>query len=183
MEAIIISGLPAVGKTETAKQLSAALHIKDVNGGDILKEMARERGYMPSGEGWWDSSDGIRFLKEREGDPQFDKEVDRRMLALIEKGDVVVASWTMPWLSKHGFKVWLDASTDVRAHRMSMRDGTSVEICRKVIEERDRLNYELYEKLYGIKLGKDKKPFDVIINTDNLAVSQVADAIMQKMRD
>lgn len=183
MEAIIISGLPAVGKTETARQLGAALRIKDVNGGDILKEMARERGYVTGGSGWWDSEDGIRFLKEREGDPEFDKEVDKRMLALIEKGDVVVASWTMPWLSKHGFKVWLDASIDVRAHRMSMRDGTSVGICRKVIEERDSLNYELYERLYGIKLGKDKKPFDVIINTDNLAVSQVADIIMRKMRE
>jgi cytidylate kinase len=183
MEAIIISGMPAAGKTEASKRVAKRLGLKEFGGSDILKEMAGERGYILGGSDWWDTEEGLRFLKEREKDPEFDRETDRRMTEKIKRGDIVVTSYTMPWLSDVGFKVWLDASHDVCAARMAKRDGTDVERARKVVAERDRRNCELYEKLYNIKLGRDKKPFDVIINTDNLTPEQIAERIIEKMKE
>ncbi len=46
-------------------------------------------------------------MEERAGSPEFDREVDRRLLARAEKGDVVITSYTLPWLAKDGVKVWL----------------------------------------------------------------------------
>ncbi len=181
MEAIIISGLPAAGKTEVAKLLGARLGLKELNGGDILKEIAREKGYVVGGASWWDSADGIKFLKERNNDPEFDREADRRMLARVKKGSIIVTSWTLPWLSDSGFKVWLDASVEVRANRMAMRDKSDIVVCRRTVAERDRMNSTLFENYYGIKLGRDKKPFDVIINTDKLTVEQTADEILKRI--
>ena len=42
MNAIIVSGMPAVGKTTVSKLLGDALGLKVVGGGDVLKEMAAE---------------------------------------------------------------------------------------------------------------------------------------------
>lgn len=55
MQALIISGMPAAGKTVTAHAIAKKLGITSVGGGDVLKEMARERGYKITGEGWWDT--------------------------------------------------------------------------------------------------------------------------------
>ena len=46
MEAIIISGKPAAGKTTVAQIIAERLHIKTIGGGDILKELALERGFL-----------------------------------------------------------------------------------------------------------------------------------------
>ncbi len=179
METIIVCGMPAAGKTDAARILAHMLGVKEINGGDILKEMAQEQGYKVGGDDWWDTPEGMRFTNERKKDPEFDEEADRRMIAKINKGDIVVTSYTMPWLSKVGFKVWLDANHDVRAHRMAHRDSTSVEHSKKVLSEREEKNRKIYMDLYGIDLGRDKKPFDAIIDTDKLTAEQVAEEIMK----
>jgi len=50
LKAIIISGMPAVGKTTVSRQVAEKLNIPMVGGGDVLKEMAVEEGYSPGGE-------------------------------------------------------------------------------------------------------------------------------------
>ncbi|MGC8587226.1 MAG: (d)CMP kinase [Candidatus Micrarchaeia archaeon] len=183
MLSIIISGMPAVGKTTAANLLAQELGLKVIGGGDILKEMARDRGYDPKDETWWDTDEGISFLREREVNPEFDKEADRRLLQKIKQGNVIVTSYTAPWISKVGFKVWLDGSLEKRTERMAKRDNISLEECRAKIIVRDKENYELYKRHYGIEFGTDKKPFDMVINTDNLTARQVADAILEKMKE
>ncbi len=154
-----------------------------LGGGEVLRKIASDAGYTPGGAGWWDSDEGMRFLGERENDQRFDREADRRMLERIKKGRVVMTSYTMPWLSKKGFKVWLDASKSVRATRMARRDGISAKLARRIIGERDAMNYRLYRRLYGIKLGRDKKPFDVIINTSGMTAGQVASDILKRIKE
>ncbi len=182
MEALIISGMPAVGKTTTAMAVARKLGIQSIGGGDVLKEMARERGYKVTGEGWWDTPDGIKFLREREKNSDFDKEADRRMVAKIEKGDIAVTSYTMPWLSKKGIKCWLEATQETRAKRMALRDGMQDSRAHEVIKIRDVENYELYKKVYGIELGKDLKPFSIIINVNTISADQAADEIIREAK-
>src|SRR5262249_18997272 len=128
--AIIISGMPAVGKTTVSKIVAEALGTSMLGGGDVLKEMAVEEGYSPGGEDWWDKGEGMKFLRERKRSTGFDRDVDDRLLKKASAGDVVITSYPLPWLAKHGTKVWLSGSVLSRARRMAKRDGLPIRKCR-----------------------------------------------------
>ncbi|MGC8676040.1 MAG: AAA family ATPase [Candidatus Micrarchaeia archaeon] len=179
MSAILLCGFPASGKTTVAGILASKLGYKVVGGTDILVELAKEHGYKPAGLSWWDTSEGIKFLRERASNPEFDIETDKRLAALVEKGGVIVTSYTLPWLTSSGFKVWLDASPDTRAKRMAERDSTSVEEAKKIVELRDKENAELYEKLYGIHFGKDLSPFDLVLDVNEIDANRAAEIILE----
>lgn len=183
MQAIIISGMPAVGKTTVAKAVSEALGISTVGGGDVLKEMAAEEGYLSGGGDWWDTKDAMGFLKERKKSSGFDEEVDSRLLQRAERGGVVITSYPLPWLAEKGLKVWLSGSARSRARRMARRDGTTVTHCLKVVSVRDRENYKLYKKIYGIEFGKDLKPFDLVVDTDSIDESRVAEIVLHYVKN
>lgn len=183
MKAIIISGQAASGKTTLAELLSEKLKLPVIGGGDILKEMAVDRGYKPGGNNWWDSNDGIKFLKERETNSDFDKEVDRRLLQKIHHGNIVVTSWTTPWISTEGFKIWLNADTKHRAQRMAKRDSSEPGETLAAMKIRDEENYKLYKNLYNIEFGRDKTPFDMVIDTDKISATEVAEMVIKKLKE
>lgn len=182
MEAIIISGKPAAGKTTVSKIIADKLKIKAIGGGDILKEMAIERGYNAHGDSWWDTEEGLEFLMERQENPDFDSEADRRLAKKIEQGNVVVTSYTAPWISKSGFKVWLDGTQKTRAKRMGKRDKASSAATMKVVKIRDLENFHVYKKMYNIDFGKDKKPFDLVIDTDFKTPQEIANIIIDNFK-
>jgi len=181
MKAIILCGMPAVGKTTVAKIIASKLGLKLIGGGDILKEIAIEEGYNAVGDDWWDTKDGMKFMEERSGSPEFDREVDKRLLARANKGDVVMTSYTLPWLAKTGIKVWLSGTKGSRAQRMATRDSTSPEECAKVIDARDSENFALYKKLYGIRFGKDLSPFAIVVGTDGVPATEVARSVLEQL--
>jgi|SRR5271155_3003418 len=181
MKAIILCGMPAVGKTTVAKIIASKLDLKLIGGGDVLKEIALEEGYNAVGDDWWDTDEGMKFMQERAGDSEFDKEVDKRLLARASKGDVVMTSYTLPWLAKDGIKVWLSGTKRSRAERMAKRDASSPEECAKVIDARDSENYELYKKLYGIRFGKDLAPFAIVVGTDGIPAGKVAASVLEQL--
>jgi cytidylate kinase len=183
MEAIVLSGLPAAGKTTVAEIISSKLGFKMIGGGEILKEMALDRGYKVTGKEWWDTPDGVKFVKERESNPDFDKEADRRLAKKIEKGDIVVTSYTAPWITEAGFKVWLEGSVKRRTERMAKRDGTEVSEMKEVMRFRDSENKRLYKNLYNIDYGIDKTPFALIVDTNEIAPEEVADIIIKRYKE
>jgi CMP/dCMP kinase len=185
MKTIIISGMPASGKTTVAKIVAERLRLKALGGGEILRELARERGYHPSedGDDWWDTQEGLKFLEERAADLNFDKKADKKMTEKVKEGNVVITSYTAPWIVDDAFKVWLDANDENRAERMAKRSGATINEMRGVIKIRDKENEELYKRLYGIEFGSDKNPFDIIINTNELTPGEVADRIVERVRE
>jgi len=181
MKAIILCGMPAVGKTTVARILASKLGLRLIGGGDILKEIALEEGYNAVGDDWWDTAEGMKFMQERSGSPEFDREVDRRLLAKAQEGDVVITSYTLPWLAKEGVKIWLSGTKKSRAERMAKRDSSTPGESMKVIEARDRENYALYKKLYGIRFGKDLSPFTMVVGTDGVPAAKVASWILEHL--
>ncbi len=170
---ICISGLAATGKSTVARRLAKALNIKYISGGQALKQLAIERGYRPGGEDWWEKPDGLKFLEERLSNPEFDKLVDAKLLELASKGDVVIDSWVLPWLLKDGYKIWLKASEDERARRLSKRSGLPVDVAKEVLRKRDSESKDIYNRLYGISLESDLSPFDVVLDTTGLNEDEV----------
>jgi len=143
----------------------------------MLKQIAFERGYRPSGSDWWDTAEGMKFLSERKSDPEFDKRVDKKLADHINKGSVVITSYSLPLLIQNdGLKLWFAASQSTRAGRLAGRDSITKAEALKIIKKRDIENKRLYSRLYGIKFGDDLSPFNYIIETDKLSALEVAEA-------
>ena len=183
MDAIIVSGMPAVGKTTVSTIIAGSLGLKVVGGGDVLKEMAAEEGFNPGGEDWWDTEEGIEFLKKRKKSADFDRDVDERLLKKAKAGNLVITSYTLPWLSDYGIKIWLSGSVESRATRMARRDHTEEEKCMEIIAIRDKENYEIYKKHYRIEFGRDFKPFHLIIDTDDIDEQKVATIALEYVKN
>jgi cytidylate kinase len=174
---ICVSGMTGSGKSTVAKRLAAKYGLDYFSGGNALKTLAQEEGYNPDVTGWWETAEGLRFVQQRMGDPTFDKRIDEKLLELAEQGNVVLDSWTMPWLLKEGFKVWLDASPQVRAKRVMNRDSISIEESVKALTEKDEQTRQIYKNLYGFDLGNDLSPFNLVLATDELNPDEVFQAV------
>ena len=119
----MVSGPPAVGKTTVAKALGEKFNLQYVSGGDVLKEIASECGFNTSGDDWWDTSDGLKFLKIRSENDEYDRRVDEKLAKAYSAGGAVMTSYTIPWISQGGIKIWLGGSHKISADRMQSRDG------------------------------------------------------------
>ncbi|MCL5066765.1 MAG: AAA family ATPase [Thaumarchaeota archaeon] len=171
---VVISGMPSVGKTTAAEAVAKKFHLLHLAGGDMLKQMALEMGYRPSGSDWWDSPQGMAFLAARKKTADFDKEVDRRLIENVRSGGVVITSYPVPWITKFGLKIWFAASPKTRAKRLAGRDSIAVEKALKIIRKRDSKNRLLYKKIYGIRFGDDLTPFNYIVDTERMDAAAVA---------
>jgi CMP/dCMP kinase len=183
IKSIVISGPPAVGKTTVAKGLSDEFNLIYLSGGDVLKEMAQEQGFDVSRSDWWDTNDGMKFLKQRETHYEFDKEVDEKLIQLFNKGGMVITSYTLPWLVKNGIKIWLQGSHDSSTKRMQSRDNLTSQEAYEITKLRYDKNRALYKKLYHFDFGNDVSVFDKIIDTDNLTATQVIEIAKETVRN
>ena len=127
-KSVIISGPPAIGKTTVAKGLGKEFGLTFLGGGDILKELAKDEGFNSGGDDWWDTPEGMEFLKKRSENPEFDRKVDDKLKELFLKGGVVITSYTLPWLVEGGIKIWLAGSHENSARRMKTRDNMDKEM-------------------------------------------------------
>jgi cytidylate kinase len=178
---VCISGLAGTGKSTLARRLSNEYKLKYYSGGDALKALAAEQGYNVSSRGWWESPEGISFLRKREEDLSFDKAVDDKLLEYARHGDVLLDSWTMPWLLKLGFKVWLLASLENRAKRVARRDRITVEEALRILREKEAKTKAIYKRLYGFALGEDFKPFHLVLDTDKMRAEDVFSVLCMVM--
>jgi len=174
---ICIAGMTACGKSTVARRLAEKYGLKYVSGGTTLKELAIQMGYKAQGRGWWETTEGMRFLERRQRDFRFDKQVDTELLKWAEQGNVVLDSWTMPWLFKNGFKIWIEVSPQERAKRLARRDKISIREAEKAITEKDGKTKRIYERLYGFKFGEDFSPFDLVLDTELLSAKETFDTL------
>lgn len=170
---IVISGPAAVGKTTLAEGLAKAFGYTVYNGGDILKNIAKEKGYKVTGKDWWDTAEAIRFMQERKKDISFDIKVDKMLVEKANKGEVVITSYTLPWLTQRPMTFWLNASAENRSKRMAKRDNISIAKSLRIIRNRDAENRRIYKKIYGPRFGDNLHVFDVVLNTDLFALDSL----------
>ena len=174
---ICISGMAGSGKTTVAKRLAEHYGLKYYSGGDALKAVAAEMGYKTTSEGWWETSEGIKFLEQRLGDLEIDRKVDERLLECANQGGVILDSWAMPWLIKNGFKIWLEASEKLRAQRLAERDSLSLEEALRILREKESKTKAIYKKLYRFNIGEDFKPFQLVLDVNLLSKDEVYEAL------
>ncbi|MFP6697947.1 MAG: AAA family ATPase [Alphaproteobacteria bacterium] len=183
LKSIIISGPPAIGKTTIAKGLAQEFDLVHLSGGDILKELAEEKGFKTKGDDWWDTQEGMNFLVQRQKNYEFDKKVDDKLKKLFSAGDVVITSYTLPWLVEGGVKIWLSGSKENSAQRMTTRDNLSKNNALEIVQKRYNENKIIYKTLYGFEFGENLSVFDKIIKTDDLNVEQVLEVAKSTVRE
>ena len=71
----------------------------------------------------------------------------------------------------------MDASPQVRAKRVVMRDAISNEEALKALTEKDEKTRQIYRRLYGFELGYDFSPFNLVLATDGLEPDEVFYAV------
>ena len=180
---VCISGMAGTGKSTLAKKLARKYKLRYYSGGDALKELAKDEGYNTSSRGWWESPEGLSFLEKREKNLKFDKAVDAKLLKYAQQENVLLDSWAMPWLLKTGFKIWLSASEEKRAERIAKRDKIAVKEALQVLKEKEARTKAIYKKLYGFTLGEDFKPFNLVLDTDNLNTGEVFQVLCMVMNN
>jgi len=178
---VCISGMAGTGKSTLAKKLAKKYELKYYSGGDALKELAKDQGYNSSSRGWWESPEGLSFLEKREKNFTFDKAVDEKLMEYAQQGHVLLDSWTMPWLLKTGFKIWLVASVEKRAERIAKRDRIPIGEALRVLQEKEARTKAIYKKLYGFTLGEDFEPFNLVLDTDALNAEGVFQVLCMVM--
>jgi len=170
---VVISGSATVGKTTLAHALAKEFGFKLYNGGDILKDIAYQQGYSISGNDWWDTNEAIGFMKERKKNSKYDRQVDKKLINIAKKGNVIITSHTLPWLTFEPITFWLSASQEKRSERMSKRDKIPITEALSIVKIRDRENKKIYKKIYGSKFGDSLDVFDFMINTELLTLDSL----------
>lgn len=181
---IIIFGFSGSGKSTIAELLGKKLGLSVVHPSSILKELLQGEvpnlNYSKAGTGFWESDIGIQLFKDRlKGKQSLDFVCDQILLEELEKGNIVMDSWTMPWIAESGFKIYLKSKKKIRIERVAKRSNISKYRAKQVITMKDNETRNLYLKHKGFDIKKDHKVFNLIIRTDNLAPKQIIERILE----
>lgn len=166
---VTISGLPGSGTSTVARAVAERLGIPRVDGGTVWRSIAAELGLSVAA-----------FSALCETDPEYDRELDRRLAARATEGDVVLESRLAGWIATNekidGLRVWIECSDEERARRVSDRDGGSVE--QSLTENRVRATSEAtrYRTYYGIDIG-DLSIYDLILDSTSAPPEDLVEAI------
>jgi cytidylate kinase len=166
---IIICGLAGSGKSTAATAIAKRFRLAHVSAGDQFRAVAKERGMSLIDLG--------RYAAKH---PEFDKELDRRMMAAAGKGGVVLDGRASAYLARKmripALKIFLTVDPKESARRVAARDGISVAKALKMSAQREREIRTRLRTLYGLDTSSTAY-YDAVIQTDRYTPKEVSDLI------
>ena len=167
---IAISGKSGCGNTTISKMVSEKLELSFIN--FTFRSLAEERGI-----------DLKKMLELAAADDEIDRAIDVRQVALArESSGCVIGSRLAVWMLEEAtLKVYLEASADVRAQRIAMREGGSIEETAAFTAARDEQDRSRYLRIYDIDTN-DYGFVDLVIDTDKLTPDQIVGMIIAAAR-
>src|SRR6266536_2481701 len=169
---LLLSGLSGTGSTTAAKRIAADLGLEYVYGGQIFRDLAKERGIS------------LEELTEAlENDPETEKEIDRRLIEAGIRDNVLLESRTMGWIFPFdvpAIRIWLTCDLEERLRRVEDREHHARSA--ENLLRREASDNRRYAVLYGIH-SEDFSPFDLVVDTTNLSVDDVVEKIEAFVRD
>lgn len=185
---VTLSGPPASGTTTLAERLADEFGFDVLNGGDIFRDLAAERGLSVA-----------EFATLAEDDPQIDRDVDDRLRSAIDahlegarvpeptpgsepqssESGLIVESRLAGWHAdgRAELSVWLDAPVSVRANRLDDRNETPAEL--RAREQSDAARYREY---YDIDIS-DLSIYDLVVDTEALSERGTVQTVTAAIRD
>lgn len=171
---ITISGLPGSGKTTVARLVAAELGLEHVYAGNIFRRQAEEAGLTLQ-----------EYLQRAETDPTIDRQLDDRMRERARAGDAVLegrlAAFMASEAEAEALKVYLNASEDVRAARITNREGGATAERLHEIQARETSDWQRYRDIYGVDYH-DPTLYDAVVETDRRTPEDLAREIVHRAR-
>ncbi|MBI4277238.1 MAG: AAA family ATPase [Armatimonadetes bacterium] len=167
---IAIGGLIAVGKSTAAARLAQRLGFRCISAGAVFRDLAQQRGMTLE-----------EFGRLAERDHSVDRDLDRLQAEMAATGNAVVESRLCGWVVNAHLKVWLRAPVEVRAGRLALREGTTLEVAMQKLIERETSERTRYRTIYGIDLD-DLAPYHVILDTDLWLPGPITDTLAHLAR-
>jgi cytidylate kinase len=177
---ICISGLTASGKTTHAHLLAGEFGLTYVSGSQIQLNFL---GVSPiQKKDFWIT---LEAKKLWDGD-QFRK-IDAELLRIEStmQGCIFDTS-TMPWRHMDSaFCIWLESDLTSRVVKSLIshrgRNHFPLEEYPARISEKDQATISLYRSLYGIEIGGDLSPFDMIVDISPIITDATLEASLQSI--
>lgn len=171
-----------------ANRIGRDLGLRVVHPSGILRELMLGRkpdvARTKSNRGFWEGAKGFSLLKGRLNDAvPMDVISDRILLREIRIGNVVMDSWSMPWLSPRGVKIYLKAPLALRASRVARRGRISDADARRIVRAKDADTRRLFQRVYGFDIARDHDVFDATVDTTDLTKPQVYARLVQIIRE
>jgi cytidylate kinase len=167
---ICVSGDPGSGKSTACKPVAIELGLDYVNFGSIFRGLAKEKGM-----------DFIAFNNYVVNHPDIDRELEKRQIDAIKKGNVVLegrlSTYAAIQANIPAFKIYLATNKETQAKRLQERDGGTI---KKTAEEalwRHNLLVEKFKKLYGFDFT-DHNHYDLVIDTSNMSRTETVDKML-----
>lgn len=119
-----------------------------------------------------------KLLEMASADTSYDRLLDERQVAMAHESDCVMGSRLAIWLVRDAdLRVYLHASSEVRAERIRKREGGSAADVLAFTRKRDERDRERYLSIYGI--DNDRYDFaDLVINTERMTPERIASVIV-----
>jgi len=163
---VTLSGLPGSGKTSVARELVARYGFVVISAGEQFRKLAQERGMSLQ-----------EFGELAEKDASIDTAIDKRQkeLALTQEMALVEGRLAGRTIDAD-LKIWLKTSLEVRAQRISKREGIPVSQALDDTRTRETSEALRYQTFYNID-QRDWSGYDLIIDTRLWDAKGVADII------
>ncbi len=175
MVRVTISGPAGSGTSTLSRTLMERYGYSHLNGGDVFRQEAERRGLSLRA-----------FGKLCDDDPSVDKILDnhlRESMQAIDGPDIIesrLSGWWAHQLKISIPRICLVASVDARARRLSEREGTDLELARRLAMERDARDHRRLQVLYDIDLTSSE-PYTLVLDTDSLSPKEVTELIIEHM--
>ena len=131
------------------------------------------------------ADEGLEFEELRrlaETDDKWDKLVDARQVEKANATSSILASRLAIWVWKEAkLRVYLDASPEVRAKRVHLREGGTLAEKRDATRTRDEKDHGRYLKLYGID-NDNWSQADLVIDVSAITPDHIVDKILAAYR-
>ncbi|MCX8008626.1 MAG: cytidylate kinase family protein [Patescibacteria group bacterium] len=178
---IAISGPPGAGRSTLLKNLKPILEPlgwEVFSGGDWARQFAIASGNH-------DPNDPRHHKATDYGD-EIDHQIDGAMRQKLSDPNVhvVVESWIAGWNMRglsHVLKVLLLCDEALRIDRVVNRDNLTVEEAKIHLREREKVNVEKWQRMYGVSDFWDPKYYDVVINTYSNGPRETRDIVLQAL--
>jgi cytidylate kinase len=170
---ITVSGPPGSGASTTSQALADTLDIQRVDGGEVFRKLAEERGMSLT-----------QFSAKADEDPDIDRLIDQRLQRVAEvwgasnKG-FVLESRLAGWLAgnRADLRIWLNAPEEVRVDRTEDRKEMESEMRVREVQEVGR-----FERTYGVDVT-DTSFYDLSVNTARWSKESVLDIILKAVQE
>ena len=166
MKKVTISGHPGSGTSTLVQGLCNHFSWSSINGGQIFRNEASERGMTLADFGELCSVDESVDLTL---DEKLRVHILDNVTNVIESR---LAGWWAYKLQSGCVRIWLRVSENERARRVTIREGITVEEAINANQLRLMVDNERYQKMYGFT-PDDPTPYTHIIDATDITAEQV----------